>query len=58
MLFWVYADDVGAAPATAVETARRAGAAHGVGPELYDVTAIPEVAVVFPDDLSYPAFPD
>lgn len=58
LLFWVHADDVGAAALTAVETAQRAGVAQGVGPELYDVTIIPEEAVVCPDDPSYPAFPD
>jgi hypothetical protein len=58
LLFWVDADDVGEAATTALQVARRAGAAHGVGPDLYDVTVIPEDAVVRPRDPSYPAMPD
>ena len=58
LLFWVGADDVGEAAMTAVQAARRAGAAHGVGPDLYDVTVIPKEAVVRPDDRGYPAMPD
>jgi hypothetical protein len=58
LLFWVRADDVGEAALTAVETARRAGADHGVGPELYDVTLIPPNAVVLPGDVHYPSMPD
>ncbi len=58
LLFWVRADDVGGAAATAVETARRAGADHGVGPELYDVTVIPREAVARPGDVHYPPMPD
>lgn len=58
LLFWVRADDVGAAAAAAVETARRAGADCGVGPELYDVTVIPWAAVEHPGDPHYPSMPD
>lgn len=58
LLFWVRADDVGGAATTAVDTARRAGAAHGVGPDLYDVTVIPRDAVVLPGDPLYPSMPD
>jgi hypothetical protein len=58
LLFWVRADDVGAAAVTAVETAQHAGVGYGVGPELYDVTVIPSRAVVRPDDPSYPSMPD
>ena len=58
LLFWVGADDVGAAARAAVETARRAGSGHAVGPELYDVTVIPRGAVVLPDDPAYPRQPD
>lgn len=58
LLFWVRADDVGAAATTAVEAARRAGGDHGVGPDLYDVTVIPRRAVALPDDPLYPSMPD
>jgi hypothetical protein len=58
LLFWVQADDVGEAARIAVDTARRAGAGCGVGPELYDVTIIPLNAVVLPDDPQYPSMPD
>jgi hypothetical protein len=58
MLFWVRANDVGGAAATAVETARRAGEGAGVGPELYDVVVIPRAAVVRPNDPKYPPMPD
>jgi hypothetical protein len=56
-LFWVRADDVGAAAAIAVDTAQRAGASCGAGPELYDVTVIPRDAVVLPEP-NYPSMPD
>src|SRR6266480_4419931 len=46
LVFWVRADDVGAAAARAVEVARDAGGAAGVGPDLYDVTVIPRDSVV------------
>jgi hypothetical protein len=58
LLFWVRADDVGAAARTALATARQAGADHGVGPELYDVTVIPRAAVALPGDPGYPSMPD
>jgi hypothetical protein len=58
LLFWVRADDVGQAAATAVAVARRAGEQDGVGPELYDVTVIPRAAVSFPGDPEYPRMPD
>jgi hypothetical protein len=58
LLFWVRAGDVGEAARTAVETARRAGESSGVGPELYDVTVVPETAVALPGDAAYPFMPD
>ncbi|MHB8467661.1 MAG: hypothetical protein ACYDH6_08445 [Acidimicrobiales bacterium] len=58
LLFWVRADDVGAAATTAVEVARRAGAGLGVGPELYDVTVIPRQAVVSAGRSLDPSMPD
>jgi hypothetical protein len=58
LLFWVRADDVGIAARTAVETARRAAEGSGAGPELYDVTVIPEAAVALPHDSAYPPMPD
>ena len=58
LVFWTRADDVGSAATLAVETARQAGRSHGVGPRLYDVTVIPEDAVVMPRDTAYPAMPD
>jgi hypothetical protein len=58
LLFWVRADDVGQAAATAVMVARRAGEPDGVGPQLYDVTVIPRGAVSFPGDPEYPRMPD
>jgi hypothetical protein len=58
MTFWVRADDVGAASETAVETARRAGANSGVGPELYDVVVIPRTSVALPNAPHYPTMPD
>jgi len=58
MTFWVRADDVGGAAETAVETARRAGANSGVGPELYDVVVIPRTSVALPTELDYPTMPD
>jgi hypothetical protein len=58
MSFWVRADDVGSAASVAVETGVRAGASHGVGPALYDVTVIPREAVVLSEDPHYPEMPD
>jgi hypothetical protein len=59
LTFWVRADDVGTAAATAVSAAVRAGSlAGGVGPELYDVVVIPERAVAHPGDPLYPDMPD
>jgi len=58
LLFWVRADDVGHAAALAVETARQAGAATGVGPELYDVVVMPSTSVARRDDPHYPPMPD
>jgi len=59
LVFWVRADDVGAVAARAVEVARVAGGAAGVGPELYDVTVIPRDAVVTGSDpAAYPLMPD
>ena len=53
LLFWVRADDVGAAAVLAVDTAQLAGSLHGVGPRLYDVTVIPDDAVAMPGDPAY-----
>jgi hypothetical protein len=58
LLFWVRADDEGSAATTAVAAARAAGSGGGVGPELYDVTVIPQEAVVLPGDPLYPTQPD
>jgi hypothetical protein len=58
LLFWVRADDIGTAANTAVEIARRAGHSSGVGPDLYDVTLIPDAAVALPSDPEYPPMPD
>jgi hypothetical protein len=59
LVFWVRADDVGAAAARAAEVARVAGGAAGVGPELYDVTVIPRDAVVLGSGpATYPLMPD
>lgn len=58
LLFWVAADDVGAAASAAVEVATKAGEGCGVGPGLYDVTVIPRDAVALPDDPRYPEMPD
>jgi hypothetical protein len=57
LLFWVRADDVGGAAATALDVARRAGSGEGIGPELYDVVVIPRAAVVLKND-PYPRKPD
>jgi hypothetical protein len=59
-VFWVRADDVGAAAAQAVQVARIAGQCGlDVGPELYDVTVIPGDAVVTGSDpAAYPLMPD
>ena len=54
MVFWVRADDAGAAAMRAIDVARDAGATEGAGPEFYDVIVIPRAAVVFPDDPNYP----
>ena len=48
--FWVKADDVGAAAMTALQTARRAGAAADVGPGYYDVCLVPRSAILMPED--------
>jgi hypothetical protein len=58
LVFWVRADDVGDAARKAVAAARRAGEPNGVGPELYDVTVIPDEAVARPGDPEYPSMPD
>lgn len=50
LVFWVRANEVGQAASIAVETARRAGAESGVGPELYDVVVLPSTAVRHPGD--------
>jgi hypothetical protein len=58
MLFWVKADDVGAAGTIALDIARQAGRRAAVGPELYDVTVIPRAAVVLPNDPDFPRMSD
>jgi hypothetical protein len=60
LVFWVRADEVGEAATLAVETARRAGAASGVGPELFDVIVSPSSAVRHPGegDAAYLLKPD
>lgn len=50
LVFWVRADEVGSAASLAVETARRAGAGSGVGPELYEVIVLPSTAVRHPGE--------
>jgi hypothetical protein len=50
LVFWVRADEVGPAASLAVETARRAGAESGVGPELFDVIVSPSTAVRWPGE--------
>jgi hypothetical protein len=50
LVFWVRADEVGEAARLALETARRAGAESGVGPELYDVIVSPSTAVRHPGE--------
>ena len=42
----------------ALDIARQAGKSAGVGPEPYDVTVIPQAAVVLPNDARYPQMPD
>lgn len=46
LVFWVRADEVGEAATVAVETARRAGAESGVGPELFDVIVSPSAMLI------------
>jgi hypothetical protein len=58
LIFWVRADDVGQAAKLAVDTARQAGVASGVGAELYDVVVMPEASVARRDDPTYPPQPD
>ena len=50
LTFWVRADDIGVAARTALEAARRAGSAVGVGPDYYDVALVPRSSVVVPWD--------
>ena len=50
LVFWVRADEVGAAARLGVETARRAGAENGVGPELFDVIVSPSTCVRWPGE--------
>lgn len=45
LTFWVRAEDVGTAAMTAVDTARRAGAAAGAGPDYYDVSLVPRSVI-------------
>ena len=61
LVFWVRADEVGQAASLAVETARRAGAETGVGPELFDVSVFPSTSVRWPgegDPAYLPSQPD
>lgn len=55
LVFWVRTDDVAEAASLAVETARRAGAESGVGPELYEVIVLPSTAVKHPGE-GHPAY--
>jgi hypothetical protein len=57
LLFWVAADDVGAAASSAVKIAAKAGEECGLS-GLYDVTVIPRDAVALPDDPRHPEMPD
>jgi len=57
LLFWVKADDVGAAATEATRAARRALGDGGEELQLYDVTVIPEASVSWPDDPPYPGMP-
>jgi hypothetical protein len=59
--FWVRADELGAAASLAVQTARRAGAKSGVGPELFAVSVFPSTSVRSPgaaDPAYLPRQPD
>jgi hypothetical protein len=60
LIFWVRADEVGEAASLAVETARRAGATNGIGPELFDVSVSPSTSVRHPSesDRAYMPRPD
>ena len=60
LVFWVRADEVGGAANLAVETARRAGAESGIGPELYEVIVLPRTSVRHPGegDRAYLPKPD
>jgi hypothetical protein len=58
LVFWVRADEIGQAATLAAETARHAGAASGVGTELYDVVVIPYASVADRYDPHYPRQPD
>jgi hypothetical protein len=58
LLFWVRANDVGDAATSAVGEARSAAAECRMAFELYDVTLIPEQAVVLPDVPLFPPLPD
>jgi hypothetical protein len=49
-VFWVRADDLGSAALTALDTARRAGAAANLGPDYYDVSLVPRSSVLVPED--------
>jgi hypothetical protein len=50
LVFWVRADDVGAAAVTALQTARLAGSVADVGPEYYDVSLVPRSAILVPEE--------
>jgi hypothetical protein len=58
LLFWVRADEVGGAASSAVDAARSAAAECGMAFELYDITLVPEQAVVLLVDPLLPAIPD
>ena len=58
LLFWVRADDVGQAAVTAVDTALNVAKTLDRTAELYDVTIVPQRAVVLPGNPRYPAMPD
>lgn len=50
LVFWVRADGIGQAASVAVEAALRAGAASGLGPELFDLTVFPSSSVRSPGE--------
>jgi hypothetical protein len=57
--FWVRADDVSGAAATALATARAAAGSKDIaGPDYYDVVLVPRTAVLMPPDQHELRMPD